>query len=367
MATDTTGTEALEILAIEPFYCGARRLMLESLARRSRHRWTILRLPGRRIERRLEAAAQWFAEVILRRPLMNFDVLFTSEAINLPELFQLCPEVSGHPTVVYFHDNQLPIPGRAVGRPIDPVNLLTALEATECWFNSLHHLRSFSGRAMAVVRQLPQYFSPDALAVITEKCALVPPPVESLVPAGESGGGGGGGAVPLQRVFVDLRQADTALLSDALAELERRGEAVELVTIGPRGELSNAFPRQALAEHDEEGATAAMAGCGTYLSTQTDAAFDPRAIMALAAGIRTALPVSGSFQDLIPDGAKGAVLYQPRPQFLASMLQELWSADGAAHPTAELQAAMSRYSAEVAVHEIDDRLSHLHATRPQPA
>lgn len=50
--------DTLQILALEPFYTGSRRLMLETLQRRSRHRWTVLKLPGRRIERRLEAAAQ---------------------------------------------------------------------------------------------------------------------------------------------------------------------------------------------------------------------------------------------------------------------------------------------------------------------
>ena len=52
----------LDILALEPFYGGARRAMLDTIMRYSRHRWTLLRLPPRRIERRLAAAAHWFAE-----------------------------------------------------------------------------------------------------------------------------------------------------------------------------------------------------------------------------------------------------------------------------------------------------------------
>src|SRR4051812_9579436 len=55
-------TTQLDILALEPFYGGARRVMLESLIKCSRHRWTLLKLPPRRIERRLIAAAHWFAE-----------------------------------------------------------------------------------------------------------------------------------------------------------------------------------------------------------------------------------------------------------------------------------------------------------------
>ena len=41
--------------------------MLETLVHYSKHRWTVLKLPPRRIERRLTAAAHWFAEMIERR------------------------------------------------------------------------------------------------------------------------------------------------------------------------------------------------------------------------------------------------------------------------------------------------------------
>src|SRR5437868_412059 len=43
----------LDILAIEPFHGGARRSMLEAIARYSRHRWRILKLPPRKMHRRL--------------------------------------------------------------------------------------------------------------------------------------------------------------------------------------------------------------------------------------------------------------------------------------------------------------------------
>src|SRR5438477_13123292 len=52
----------LDILALEPFYGGIRRSMLETVVRLSRHRWTLLKLPPRRIERRLTTAANWFSE-----------------------------------------------------------------------------------------------------------------------------------------------------------------------------------------------------------------------------------------------------------------------------------------------------------------
>lgn len=350
-------SEQLEILAIEPFYTGSRRLMLETLVRRSRHRWTVLRLPGRRIERRLEAAAQWFAEVVLRRPPMNFDLLFTSEAINLPELYQLCPELAGRPVVTYFHENQLPPPGRGVTRPIDHVNLLTAVEASEIWFNSLHHLRTFMGRATAVVKQLPHYFEPETMQRVTSRSQLVAPPVE--VGAVREIEASSGFERDRRSVFADLRGADTRLLADGLAALQARGERFELVTVGPRGHLPANFPRTALPEHDEDGATFAMARCGTYLSTQTDAMFDPRAVMALASGMRAVLPEAGCYPEIVPSGALASSLYQPRPDFLASALQDRWALPELSGWDEDLRAGVAQFDAESVVGTIDWKLSSL--------
>src|SRR5580658_6520163 len=98
----------LDILALEPFYGGVRKAMLETLMRCSRHRWTLLKLPPRRIERRLSAAAHWFAEQLSRHWVGRVDVLFTSEALNLADLIRFVPHLKRKPSVVYFHSNQLP-------------------------------------------------------------------------------------------------------------------------------------------------------------------------------------------------------------------------------------------------------------------
>jgi hypothetical protein len=350
-------SDPLHILALEPYYTGSRRLMLETLQRRSRHQWTVLRLPGKRIERRLEAAAQWFAEVVLRRPQIPFDLLFTSEAINLPELFQLCPELGGHPVAVYFHDNQLPPPGRGVTRPIDHVNLLTALEASECFFNSLHHLRSFMGRAQAVFRQLPHFFDLDASQRLMSRSSLLPPPVEVDAVADLEGRAG------FQRnrraVFVDLRGADTKLLADGIRVLQSRKQTFELVTIGPRGHLPADLPRTSIPEFDEDGATFAMARCGTYLSTQTEANFDARAIMALASGMRAVLPETAAYPELVPPDFHATTLYQPHPDFLASALQDIWALPELSGWDDELHAGMHKFDAESATTTIDWKLAAL--------
>ena len=84
----------LDILALEPFFGGARKAMLETIMRHSRHRWTLLKLPPRRIERRLAVAAHWFSEQLSRHWKGRLDVLFTSEAMNLQDLFRFVPELA---------------------------------------------------------------------------------------------------------------------------------------------------------------------------------------------------------------------------------------------------------------------------------
>jgi hypothetical protein len=101
----------LDILALEPFFGGIRRIMLETMIRCSRHRWTLLKLPPRRIERRLSAASVWFAELLTRHWTGNVDLLFTSEALNLADLYRFIPDLIKKPSVVYFHSNQLPWKG----------------------------------------------------------------------------------------------------------------------------------------------------------------------------------------------------------------------------------------------------------------
>src|SRR5512133_3169294 len=109
----------LDILALEPFYGGMRKAMLDALLRYSRHRWTLLKRPPRRIERRLSTAALWFAEQLSRHWVGRVDLLFTSEALNLADLFHRMPMLADKPTVVYFHSNQLTDPALGLDGPHD--------------------------------------------------------------------------------------------------------------------------------------------------------------------------------------------------------------------------------------------------------
>src|SRR6476659_1045652 len=237
----------LDILCLEPFYGGGRRDMLETVIRLSRHRWTLLKLPPRRIERRLTAAAHWFAEQLTRHWVGRVDCLFTSEALNLADFYRLMPQLLKKPAVVYFHSNQLPASRDNKPNPLDLVNLNTAAAAHETWFNSIFHLQDFLEKASSLVLRHPELAAHNPIPALAEKTQLMFPPVAfNLVHeiAKE----------PIQRrrrsLFVDTRDADVKLLNSALNILKRRGEKFELITVGPVEELSPDFQRTTLAEND---------------------------------------------------------------------------------------------------------------------
>src|SRR3954452_522809 len=203
----------LDILALEPFYGGIRRSMLETVVRCSRHRWTVLKLPPRRIERRLTTAANWFSEQLSRHWVGHFDLLFTSEALNLSSLYQLMPGLAKQPSVVYFHSNQLPLPSMTALQPADLVNLSTAAAATEIWFNSRYHLRTFLARAAGLVERTPELLSHNPMHSITRKVQLMLPPVDTGVVAEVRS------TEKIDRLnntlFVETRDADVSLLNTA--------------------------------------------------------------------------------------------------------------------------------------------------------
>jgi hypothetical protein len=168
----------LDILALEPFYGGVRRAMLGALVKCSRHRWTLLKLPPRKMERRLSAAANWFAEQLCQHFSGHIDILFTSEAMNLESLVRLVPDLAARPSVVYFHDNHLPEVNSTRHGPFDLINLNTASVATEVWFNSNYHLQEFLDRGSALVARHAELAGRNPMPAITAKARLFPPPMD---------------------------------------------------------------------------------------------------------------------------------------------------------------------------------------------
>ncbi len=346
----------LDILALEPFYGGIRRIMLETMIRCSRHRWTVLKLPPRRIERRLSAASVWFAELLSRHWTGSIDLLFTSEALNLADLYRMHPELIKKPSVVYFHANQLPAENSREG-PLDLVNLNTAMAATEIWFNSLYHLRTFLSRASAVVNRHHEISGRNPVADIAAKAHLMPPPVDMTLL--HSLADDQTIYRDKRQVFVETRDADLKLLNATFNTLQRRGESFHLHTVGPVEGLAADLDRTPIAETDESGQCRAMLSSGIFVSAKPGAPFDHLAVRALAAGCWALCPQVGVYGELMPEMLHSPCLYDYSPDTLAGRMQDVWHLEHEHGYEYALSDLLRRFDPMVACRAMDERLEEL--------
>jgi hypothetical protein len=350
----------LDILALEPFYGGARKQMLETLVRFSRHRWNVMKLPPRRIERRITAAATWFAEQLSRNWVGRLDVLFASEALNLSAFFRLVPALAKFPSVVYFHSNQLPEPSSHARHNEDLANLSTAVAATDVWFNSRYHLRSFLARAAALVERHPELSSRNPMHGITKKVQFLPPPIDTGLVTDvrvEMT------AEPPERnprlIFVETRDADVRLLNNALGMVDGRGQTFELVTVGPAEGISEDFPRQAVSETDDIAQIQAMFTAGVVASAKPTAASDFLVARALLAGCRPVLPRGACYPEMVVPELHGACLFDPTPDAMATKLINALSAPEPWTQDRLIRKGLAGFDPIAACKAMDDRLEQL--------
>ncbi len=350
----------LDILALEPFYGGPRRAMLNAIRRCSRHRWTILKLPPRRMERRLAAAANWFAEQLCRHFTGDIDVLFTSEAMNLSSLVRLVPELAKRPAVVYFHDNQLPDVASKQDGPFDLINLTTAHAATEIWFNSNYHLRTFLARAQALVARHPELEATDSLRAVSSKAFIVAPPTDLTFTAG----------VRAYRqpprdahtIFVETRNADVKLLNAALDILSQKRN-FKLITVGPVDRLSDKWQRSTVREADEVAQVVGMLESQVFLSVKPAANFDYLFIRGMLAGCHPMVPNTGMYHEILPESMVDAGMFLPTPEGLATKLSAaLDNAEFAAQPP-DWRRPFARLDAITAARHIDERFDQMARAR----
>ena len=351
----------LDILALEPFYGGVRRAMLGALVKCSRHRWTLLKLPPRRMERRLSAAANWFAEQLCQHFSGHIDVLFTSEAMNLESLVRLVPDLAARPSVVYFHDNHLPEVNSTLHGPFDLINLNTASVATEVWFNSNYHLQTFLERGSALVARLPELADRSPMPAIAAKARLFPPPMDLSFVSRNSIG------AKVTRdpraIFVETRDADVSLLNAALDILHGPGRELRLITVGPVELLSDDWPRTPLKEMDEPAQVLGMLESAVYVSAKPAATSDYLCARALLAGCRAVVPKSGAYPEMLGSPDQSVSFYEPNATDLAARLgAALQAGSPPANPT-DWRRRFKSFDAISACRLIDERLEQLAASQ----
>jgi hypothetical protein len=352
----------LDILALEPFFGGVRRSMLEALVRYSRHRWTVLKLPPRRIERRLTAAANWFAEQLGRHWVGRMDLLFTSEAMNLASLLRMMPQLAAAPSVVYFHDNQLPdLSLRAASgddNSLDLVNLNTAQAATEIWFNSSYHKQMFFIFARALIERHRELSTHDPIPELVAKARLFCPPVDlNLIHELQNS------SQPIERkartIFVETRDADVQLLNHAIAKLRKQHVPFNLITVGPVDSLDPAVERTTVSEYDEIGQTRGMFASSTIVSVKPNAASDYLVVRALAAGCRPVLPDAGVYPELLPEPLHRAALYAVDADPLADHIALAIGSNAPAWKPQDAKPALKAFDAMTQCRLIDERIEQI--------
>ena len=173
---------ALRILALEPYYGGSHRAVLDGLAQLTDAEWTLQTLPARKWKWRMRGAAISMAQEV--RALVDdgaaFDLVFASTFLNLAEFRGLAgAAIAAVPAIVYFHENQLVYPNRHTAEwdfQFPLTNITSALSAERCVFNTRWNLARFCEEVPGFIREFPDH-RPQGLAeaIAAKSCVLAPP------------------------------------------------------------------------------------------------------------------------------------------------------------------------------------------------
>jgi len=179
-------TRRLRILALEPYYGGSHRAVLDGLAERIDAHWTVLTLPARKWKWRMRGSAitmaaevRHLAQATARSP---FDVVFASTFLNLAEFRGLVgPPIAAVPAIVYFHENQLVYPNRHTAEwdfQFPLTNITSALSAERCVFNTRWNLDRFVSEIPGFIREFPDHHPTGLAESIADKSVVLAPPFD---------------------------------------------------------------------------------------------------------------------------------------------------------------------------------------------
>lgn len=182
----STGTpERLRILALEPYYGGSHRAVLDGLVERIDADWTLLTLPPRKWKWRMRGAAITMAEQAREAGGAGeaaFDLVFASTFVNLAEFRGLAGSaIAAVPAIVYFHENQLLYPNRHTADwdfQFPLTNITSALSAEHCLFNTPWNLDGFTREIPAFIREFPDHHPKGVSEAIAAKSSVIAPPFD---------------------------------------------------------------------------------------------------------------------------------------------------------------------------------------------
>jgi glycosyltransferase involved in cell wall biosynthesis len=170
------------ILYVEPFAGGSHESFGRVLTRAVPAQWTVLTLPARHWKWRMRGSAAYFAldrEDALAGP---FDGVFASSYTPLAELVALAPALQRVPRLLYFHENQLafPIAGAPDERDLHFgfTQLVSALAADRCAFNSAFNRDSFLAAAAELLARMPDAVPRGWVERVRARSMVLPVPID---------------------------------------------------------------------------------------------------------------------------------------------------------------------------------------------
>ena len=187
----------MRILVLEPYYGGSHRAVLDGLFERLDVEFDLLTLPPRKWKWRMRGAAITMAaetrhlhQEFLADETRNtaavggkrWDLIYASTFVNLAEFYGLAGEaVSGVPSIVYFHENQLIYPVRHEEEwdyQFPLTNITSALTANLCLFNTQYNLDGFVNEIPGFLKKFPDHHPVGVADEISTKSEVIAPPFD---------------------------------------------------------------------------------------------------------------------------------------------------------------------------------------------
>jgi glycosyltransferase involved in cell wall biosynthesis len=181
----------LRVLALEPYYGGSHRAVLDGLATHVDAEWTLLTLPARKWKWRMRGAAITMAAEARARTDEwrahggegpRWDLVFASTFVNLAEFKGLAgAEIAAIPSIVYFHENQLVYPNRHEAEwdyQFPLTNITSALAADRCLFNTRWNLDTFVAESAPFLRRFPDHHPVGVAERLATRASVLPPPFD---------------------------------------------------------------------------------------------------------------------------------------------------------------------------------------------
>ncbi len=143
-------SRTLRVLAVDPFHGGSHRQFLRGVVAHSRHRWSLV--VGKPVHWKWRMRSAPLELAASARQVIDADglpdVIFCSDMLDLAQWRGIVRDrrLMEIPAVIYFHENQWTYPLRREARAdfhYGYTNLVSALVADACWFNSAFHRDDF--------------------------------------------------------------------------------------------------------------------------------------------------------------------------------------------------------------------------------